>query len=185
MLELYTDRLRLRSVVASDWDNFLYIHSSEKLNKYVRKPQAESVIRQKFERIIKPNELAEDDTLLLLIEDVHQQLFVGFISLHNISEALGQLEVGYMLHTQAHGNGYASEALAALVDWVCLAHKPHKLIAHCAKDNIASTKVLGKSGFIQEGLLRQNWKVGDTWLDERLYGLLISERVKSVQVDSQ
>lgn len=179
MLELYTDRLRLRSVVSSDWDNFLYTHSSEELNKYVRKPQSESVIRQKFERIITPNNLEEDDTLLLLIEDVHQHLFVGFISLHNISEALGQLEVGYMLHTEAHGQGYASEALNALVDWVCLAHKPHKLIAHCANHNIASTKVLDKCGFIQEGLLRQNWKVGDTWLDERLYGLLVAERVSS------
>ncbi|MDB2385973.1 GNAT family N-acetyltransferase [Shewanella sp.] len=176
MLELYTDRLRLRSVVRSDWDNFLYTHSNEELNQYVRKPQSESVIRQKFERIMTPNNFAEDDTLLLLIESVHQQQFIGFISLHNVNAALGQLEVGYMLHPETHGHGYATEALCALIDWVCIAHHPHKLIAHCAEHNLASAKVLEKCGFVQEGLLRQNWKVGETWLDERLYGLLVAQR---------
>ncbi|MCL1059794.1 GNAT family N-acetyltransferase [Shewanella gelidimarina] len=177
MLELYTDRLRLRTVIASDWDDFLYTNSCEILNQYVRIPQSESVIRQKFERVLTPNNLKEDQQLSLVIEAVHSKSFIGFLSLHNVSQTLGQLEVGYMLHDNAQGKGYATEALQGLIDWACIALMPHKFIAHCADLNIASTKVLEKCHFLQEGLLRHNWKVGDEWLDERFYGLLVAERV--------
>ncbi|QQX78820.1 GNAT family N-acetyltransferase [Shewanella sp. KX20019] len=176
MLELYSDRLRLRTLSPSDWDNFLYTHLSEELNKYVRKPQAEIVIREKFERALIPNDLAVDERLLVVVEEVQQHDFVGFVSLHHSDESVGRYEVGYMLHDNAQGRGFASEALKTLIDWLCIAHNPHKLIALCADENIASSRVLEKCGFIQEGLLRQNWKVGENWLDERLYGLLMAER---------
>ncbi|WOT04057.1 GNAT family N-acetyltransferase [Shewanella youngdeokensis] len=172
MLELYTDRLRLRTIVSSDWDDFLYMSSSKELNQYIRVPQAVSVIRQKFELALTPNSLKEDQRLTLVIESVHSARFVGLASVHNVSETLGQLEVGYMLHNNAQGKGYATEALRALIDWASICHRPHKFIAHCADLNIASTKVLEKCGFLQEGLLRHNWKVGATWLDERFYGLM-------------
>lgn len=176
MFELYTDRLRLRTVSVNDWDVFLYTHLSEVLNQYVRKPQSESVIRQKFEHVLCANNFEEGQQLTLVIEAVHSTDFIGFVSLHNVSQVLEQLEVGYMLHDNAQGKGYATEALQALIDWACISYKPHKFIAHCANLNIASTKVLEKCHFLQEGLLRDNWKVGDKWLDERIYGLLVTER---------
>ncbi|MCK8044125.1 GNAT family N-acetyltransferase [Shewanella sp. 1CM18E] len=176
MLELYTDRLRLRTVVASDWNNFLYTHSNEQLNEFVRKPQTESVIRQKFERVLKSQEFDEGEWLLTIIEDVHTQAFVGFIGLQHTDVEMGQIQVGYMLHPDTHGQGFASEALQAIVDWACLAYKPHKFIAYCVEPNIASAKVLEKCGFVREGLLHENCKIGDQWFDDCIYGLLAAQR---------
>ncbi|QUN04666.1 GNAT family N-acetyltransferase [Shewanella yunxiaonensis] len=42
-------------------------------------------------------------------------------------------------------------------------------------ENLASTSVLEKCGFTQEGLLRHNHKILGEWLDERYYGLLAEE----------
>ncbi|ABV87963.1 GNAT family N-acetyltransferase [Shewanella pealeana] len=176
MLELYTDRLRLRSVISSDWDNFLYTHSSEQLNEFVRKPQAESVIRQKFERVLANRDFSEGEWLLTIIEDVHTQDFIGFIGLQNSDAEMGQMQVGYMIHPKAHGQGFASESLQAIIDWACLSFKPHKFIAYCIEQNIASTKVLEKCGFVREGLLRENCKIGEQWFDDCLYGLLAAQR---------
>ncbi|GIU29933.1 GNAT family N-acetyltransferase [Shewanella sp. MBTL60-007] len=176
MLELYSDRLRLRTVVASDWDNFLYTHSNEKLNEFVRKPQPEAVIRQKFERVLTSKEFVEGEWLLTVIEQVHSQDFVGFIGLQNSDAEMQQLQVGYMLHPDAQGQGFASEALQAIVDWACLVYKPHKFIAYCVEPNIASTKVLEKCGFVREGLLRENCKIGEQWFDDCIYGLLAAQR---------
>ena len=79
MLELYSDRLRLRTVTPGDWHNFLDTHSSEQLNEYVRKPQTESVIRQKFERVLRGNDFEVGEWLLTIIEDAHTHDFIGFI----------------------------------------------------------------------------------------------------------
>ncbi|GIU44852.1 N-acetyltransferase GCN5 [Shewanella sairae] len=176
MLELYTDRLRLRSVVACDWDNFLYTHSDELLNEFVRKPEAESAIRQKFERVLKSQEFTEGEWLLTIIEDAHTQDFIGFIGLQNSDTEMQQMQVGYMIHPKAQGQGFASESLRAIIDWACLAYKPHKFIAYCIAQNMASTKVLEKCGFVREGLLRENCKIGEQWFDDYLYGLLAAQR---------
>ncbi|MCG9730221.1 GNAT family N-acetyltransferase [Shewanella sp. Isolate13] len=176
MLELYTDRLRLRTVVASDWDNFLYTHSNEQLNEFVRKPQAESVIREKFERVLENRDLSEGEWLLTIIEDAHTQDFIGFIGLQNSDAEMGQMQVGYMIHPKAHGQGFASESLQAIIDWACLAYKPHKFFAYCIEQNIASIKVLEKCGFVREGLLRENCKIGEQWFNDCLYGLLAAQR---------
>ncbi|GIU08271.1 MULTISPECIES: GNAT family N-acetyltransferase [unclassified Shewanella] len=176
MLELYTDRLRLRTVSPGDWDNFLYTHSSEELNEYVRKPQAEAVIRQKFERVLKNQEFAEGEWLLTIIEDAHTQDFIGFVGLQNSDTEMQQMQVGYMIHPKAHGQGFASESLKAIIDWACLSNKPHKFIAYCIAQNIASAKVLEKCGFVREGILKENCKIGEQWFDDYLYGLLAAQR---------
>ncbi len=177
MLELYTDRLKLRTVISSDWDNFLFTHSSEQLNVYVRQPQAEAVIRDKFEHVLKVNDFEAGEWLLTIIEDAHTHDFIGFIGLHNSNAEMGQIEVGYMMHPSVQGRGYASESLKAIVDWACLSYAPHKFIAYCVEQNIASTKVLEKCGFKREGLLRENCKIGEQWFDDCVYGLLAAERV--------
>lgn len=176
MLELYSDRLRLRTVTPSDWDNFLSTHSSEQLNEYVRKPESESAIRKKFERVLNANSFKEGEWLLTVIEDAHSHRFVGFIGIHNSNAELGQIEVGYMLHQEAHGKGYASESLRAIVDWACLSYSPHKFIAYCVQQNSASISVLEKCGFKREGVLRENCKIGEQWFDDCIFGLLAAER---------
>ncbi|MEZ9595265.1 GNAT family N-acetyltransferase [Shewanella sp. 10N.261.52.F9] len=176
MLELYTDRLRLRTVISSDWNSFLYMHSDEQLNEFVRKPQPESDIRQKFERALEHREFVEGEWLLTIIENAHTQDFVGFIGLQNSDVEMGQMQVGYMLHPDAQGQGFACESLQAIVDWACLSYTPHKFIAYCIEQNIASAKVLEKCGFVREGLLRENCKIGDQWFDDCLYGLLAAQR---------
>ena len=40
MLELYTDRLKLRSLQDSDWEHFYALHSDPEINRYVRVPES-------------------------------------------------------------------------------------------------------------------------------------------------
>jgi len=56
----------------------------------------------------------------------------------------GEREVGYWLGKEYWGKGIATKALAQLLDQV----KTRPLVAHVAKHNIASRRVLEKCGFI-------------------------------------
>ncbi|KAJ6089757.1 hypothetical protein N7467_004973 [Penicillium canescens] len=67
--------------------------------------------------------------------------------------------IGYTLHPDFWGNGYATEAVTAIVDQWCklprrnpegleLALPKERLFAACNKENVGSVKVLQRSGFV-------------------------------------
>ncbi|WP_028773529.1 GNAT family N-acetyltransferase [Shewanella waksmanii] len=178
MIELYTDRLKIRSLDAQDWDDFLLVHQDPVVNKFVRRPDSLPELQDKFCQRLAPWEFDSGNWLMLVIEEVHSGNFVGFTGFYANKPELGHVEVGYMLSPRMQGKGYASESLEAVVDWACLQFAVHKFVGVCAKDNLASSKVLEKCGFQLEGVLRDNIRLDDAWVDDCYYGLLASERAQ-------
>jgi ribosomal-protein-alanine N-acetyltransferase len=62
--------------------------------------------------------------------------------------------LGHNLLTRFWGNGYATEITKELVKHLFKVEKVKRIEAIVGDGNIASIKILEKSGFIQEGLLR-------------------------------
>jgi RimJ/RimL family protein N-acetyltransferase len=60
---------------------------------------------------------------------------------------LHEPEIFYMLLPEARGNGYATEAVKAITDWVFENYKIPYLIATAAVDNLPSQKVLERCGY--------------------------------------
>jgi ribosomal-protein-alanine N-acetyltransferase len=60
---------------------------------------------------------------------------------------------GYVLTRSAWGQGYATEALTAMVD-LARGIGVRRLYALCHPDHVASRRVLEKGGFTREGILR-------------------------------
>ncbi|MGL4614773.1 MAG: GNAT family N-acetyltransferase [Shewanella sp.] len=178
MLELYTDRLKLRTMNDGDWDSFYALHRDPEINQYVRTPESQEVIRNKFIQRSATWFFDSGDWLTLVVETLDHAEFVGLTGLYCQSVAEQRAEVGYMLAKSAQGKGYATESLQAVIDWASLSFNVHKFVGHCAKDNLASARVLRKCGFQLEGILRQQFNIGDQWLDECAYGLLAAERYR-------
>lgn len=176
MLELYTDRLKLRSLQDSDWEHFYALHNDPDINRFVRVPESQEVIRSKFQQRSDTWFYGSGDWLTLVIETVDTGQFIGLTGLYCQSFEEQRAEVGYLLAAEGHGKGYATESLMAVIDWACLSFNVHKFVGHCAKDNHASARVLEKCGFRLEGLLRQQFKIGENWLDKSAFGLLADER---------
>jgi ribosomal-protein-alanine N-acetyltransferase len=59
----------------------------------------------------------------------------------------GVIEIGYGIVPDYQGSGYASEIVRAFVDWLNQCPEITKVVAECAEDNIASKRVLEKTGF--------------------------------------
>lgn len=59
----------------------------------------------------------------------------------------GMPELGWVLVTDAHGNGYASEALAAVLAWGQEHFGPHRATCIIDPANTASIRVATKAGF--------------------------------------
>ncbi len=61
---------------------------------------------------------------------------------------------GYLLNRKYWGKGYATEAAGAVVEWAINLPEIYRVWATCDTENLASVKVLEKSGLVCEGRLR-------------------------------
>lgn len=81
--------------------------------------------------------------------------FVGCIGLRHIETAHGQGELTFWFDEAVRGQGYAGEGGAAVVDYALRTLGLRRLVAHFMTRNPASGRVLGKLGFVAEGLMRR------------------------------
>jgi len=83
---------------------------------------------------------------------------------------------GYVLAKDAWGRGYATEALAAMVD-AARALGVRRLYALCHHEHRASARVLEKGGFFLEGILRRHSEfpnlLGAELCDVRCYATIL------------
>lgn len=86
-----------------------------------------------------------------------------------------QVELGYRILPSQQRQGYAKEAVAALIDHLAAAHGIHRFVAIAAEANAASRAVLGALGFRQEGRFAKSFWCNGEWLDDAYYALLAEE----------
>ena len=111
-----------------------------------------------FEELLKENG-NDGFNLWLVIEKKNNQIIgsVGYIGKPDD----GNVEIGFGIIPSKRGKGFCSESVEALIKWGLSHNEVHRIIAKCDKSNIASRKILEKTGFEYLGekddLLR--WKL--------------------------
>jgi RimJ/RimL family protein N-acetyltransferase len=99
---------------------------------------------------------------------------VGVISA-GIAREHRHAELGYWIAKPFWGNGYATEAARAVVDYAFRERGLNRVLAECFAGNPASARVLEKAGMTREGTLREHiWK-WDRFVDLDAYAILRSE----------
>jgi ribosomal-protein-alanine N-acetyltransferase len=96
----------------------------------------------------------------------------GWITLVVSNWEHGLAEVGYALSSAFQGQGVMSEALQRLLTDLFSHTLVERVEARCALENLASQRVLEKSGFEREGLLRGYFRLRGRRVDNYLYALL-------------
>jgi RimJ/RimL family protein N-acetyltransferase len=84
----------------------------------------------------------------------------------------GLAEVGYWVLERARGRNAATDATHLLTRWLFEATNIERVQATVEPSNVASQRVLEKSGFQREGLLRGYASLGGERRDVFLYGKL-------------
>ena len=77
---------------------------------------------------------------------------IGDIGTHGPVDEAGRAEIGYGLAAPSCGQGYGSEAVLAITDWLLRQPEVRQVQAHTLTDNMPSRRVLEKAGFRYLGL---------------------------------
>ena len=82
------------------------------------------------------------------------------------------LEIGYALIPAERGNGYCTEAVKIMVDYLFMSRNIVRIQAATNSENKISQKVLETAGFQREGTERKGIFVYGKWADLYIYGIL-------------
>jgi len=86
--------------------------------------------------------------------------------------------LGYWIGAPHARKGYMTAAVRAAIPFVFDSLELHRLEAACLPANVASIKLLERTGFTREGMARRYLKINGVWQDHLLYGLLESDSLR-------
>jgi len=172
---LRTERLRLRPFDDADADALFALHSSAHVLRYWDSPPWSDPARAA--RFIEAcGQMAEEDTgVRLAVERLSDGSFIGWCTVTQWSPDHRSASIGYCFGDAAWGQGYATEAARALLQWAFDTLDLNRVQAETDTRNVASARVLEKLGFVREGTLREDCVVDGEVSDSWVYGLLRRE----------
>lgn len=110
--------------------------------------------------------------------------FLGLIELRAIETEHSQAELSFWLAKSAWHQGYMREALPIVVEFALVELGLNRLYAYHMLRNPASGRILQKTGFRQEGLLRQRVRKWGLYEDVAIWAMLRRDWQTS-QIDVQ
>ena len=117
-------------------------------------------------------EMGEGRAVYWTMRSLSDSQFIGTCDLSEIDRRHRRAEVGFMLGREAWGQGYASEAMQAVLSYAAT-QGLRRLLARTHLGNRRSESLLAKLGFEEEGMLRGHILRDGERRDCRLFGLLL------------
>ena len=168
-----TSRLLIREVTPADLPDVHRLHSLPQTDEFntLGIPQTVAVTEAVMAGWMQARAAGTAYTFCIDLLDESPQ-FIGLIALGLGEPKYSTAEVWYKLLPDYWGQGYASEALRAVLAFGFGQLKLHRMEAGCAVENGASARVLEKAGMRREGRKRKKLPIRGQWVDNYFYAML-------------
>jgi RimJ/RimL family protein N-acetyltransferase len=172
---LRTARLTLRPCVRGDLDALYEIQSRPDVTRYLlydarTREQVRAVLEQRIRSVG-----LDRDALNLAVVLSETGVIIGDVVLFLHSREHRQGEIGYVLHPDYGGHGYATEAARVLLRLGFENYGLHRIVGRLDARNTPSARVLERLGMRREAHFVQNEFVKGEWADEVVYAMLEHE----------
>jgi RimJ/RimL family protein N-acetyltransferase len=172
-----TRRLLLRPLTVGDVDALLVYRSRPDVCRYVPfEPMTREVIKERLASQWANTELTDEGQALTLgVEMAGTSELAGDVVLFWHSRKHGGGEIGYVLHPDFSGHGYATEAAHALLRLGFDELGLHRIIARVDERNESSAKLARRLGMREEARLVRNEFFKGEWSTELDFAMLADE----------
>ena len=175
---LATERLRLRPHNADDAEWLHELYSRPDVARYLLdEPWTAEVTHDKLtERLAKTDIDGETGALALVIE--HDGVPIGDVALWLTDHEHRQGEIGWVLDPAHGGQGFASEAVRAVLALGFDHYRLHRITAQMDARNSASAALARRVGLRLEAHHVQDWFSKGEWTDTLIFARLASEHMR-------
>ncbi|MDQ6740242.1 MAG: GNAT family N-acetyltransferase [Actinomycetota bacterium] len=171
-----TQRLRLRRFTAADLDPFFAYQSLPDTARYLlNEPRSYTECMARIAMYVDAGFSKPGDWAAFAIEAADEPGFLGEIALKwdlGADKEPKTGEIGWTLTPAGRGNGYATEAAAAVLDLAFGKLNFHRVQARLDERNTASTAVCERLGMLREARLAENYFLKGEWTTELIYAVL-------------
>jgi RimJ/RimL family protein N-acetyltransferase len=176
-MTIRTERLVLRPFRPDDFDALHDMFGDERVTRYLdHGPLSREAVRELLARISTLTGIdAERDGLRLAVELQASGQVIGDVSLWRTSAEHNQGEIGFVLHPEHQGRGYAIESMRELLRIGFEEAGLHRIVGRCDAQNLASAALMERLGMRQEAHFRENELIKGAWSDGLVYAMLASE----------
>lgn len=177
-----TERLLLREFVAEDWRAvYAYQNDPGYLEFYEWEHRSENDVKAFVQRFIDQQHDSPRIKFQLAIVLPSNNQVIGNVGIRKPNVKAYDAELGYELAAKEWNNGYATEAVTAMLKFAFEQLRLHRVAAKVIANNHKSVRLLEKMGMRQEGRLREQEFFKGRYWDVVLYGMLEEEwRWKSI-----
>ncbi len=175
-MELHTDRLLLREFVTADWPAVLAYQRDPRYLQYYDWTERTPGDVQRFVQMFLDQQAEQPRRkyqLAVVLKSSGQ--LIGNCGIRKATASAYEADIGYEVSPDYWGHGYATEAARAIVQFGFTELNVHRIWAWCIADNIASARVLERSGLKLEGRLRDKEYFKGRWWDTLMYAILENE----------
>jgi len=172
---LTTENLILRRPHASDADEMYRYRSDKELMRYI----PHRLVKTKEEVI---ETLAYINTLIDTNEGINWAItrkgddtILGMVGYVYFFKDHYRAEIGYLMHTPYHGTGIIQEAFRAAIDYGFKIMKLHSIEAVVNHENIASKKLLERTGFTNDAFFKDYLHHHGSYISANVYSLLAEQ----------
>jgi RimJ/RimL family protein N-acetyltransferase len=176
-----TDRLTLRVMTDSDVDDVHKYQSREDVTRYLLfDPRSREEVAEKVAQHAVATTLEKDGDYWQLAMELPATAtapsrVIGDIYFTIASVANSKAEIGWSLHPDFAGKGFASEAANAVLDIAFRVIRFHRVVAELDPRNDASIALCKRLGMREEAFfVKDLWFEGD-WADTGMYAILRDE----------
>jgi RimJ/RimL family protein N-acetyltransferase len=174
---LHTERLTLRPFSRGDVDAVFGYRRLDEVARYLfdvplSREECALAIQQRIGQVALE---AQDDKIILAVEQTASGTLIGEVSLIWRSVDARQGEMGWIFDPAHHGHGYATEAANAILDLAFGPGDMHRVSARCDVRNEASWRLMERLGMRREAHFREHAIFKSEWDEEYIYAILWQE----------
>ena len=176
-----TTRLHLRPLEIRDVDALLTYRGDPEVCRYLPfPPMTRDFLLERLEGDLSRTEITQEGQALVLgVVAKDTRRLLGDVVLFFHSREHGAGEIGYVMHPEARGHGYAHEACLALLGLAFEELGLHRVVARIDGRNEPSARLARRLGMRQEAHFVRNEMFKGEWSDELVFAMLAEEWPRS------
>src|SRR5438128_5558928 len=179
-LPITTPRLTLRRLATADWKDLLEFFSDEDLFQYAEGgPVDEEQILRWLETDKHVNLTTPNTRFCLGVAIQPSGKVIGVIYLNFSGESHLQTTVRLYISREVQRQGFAAEAVNAVLGFCFEGLGLHRVSASCDSRNVAALKLAAKVGMRREGEFRKDQFVSGEWVETAWQSILAEEYFNS------
>ncbi|UCF96505.1 MAG: GNAT family N-acetyltransferase [Spirochaetaceae bacterium] len=175
-LRIETPRLLMRSLQLQDAQGMYAYRSDPRVTRYQRwRPVKEEEVEAFILKYGNGSIDVVDSWCQLGVYRKTTQELIGDVGMHFLPPDAQQVELGFTISPRHQRQGYAAEAVDALLSYLFGYLNKHRIIASVDPRNTASVALLEKLGMRKEAHHIQSVWTPEGWVDDMIYAVLREE----------